>query len=110
MTLDNYQMYINGEWVAVTSGEQKEAFLEKLKARSQAIRLGPGLASPDTGTLVPAEQYERVLAYIDIGRAQGAQLVTGSGRYLHQRDQPRFAPGHHNSSRPDRRQRIFRRR
>jgi aldehyde dehydrogenase (NAD+) len=58
----------------------KEPFLEKLIARSQAIRLGPGLESPDMGPLVSAEQYERVLAYIDIGRAEGAQLVTGGGR------------------------------
>jgi aldehyde dehydrogenase (NAD+) len=61
----------------------KEPFLEKLKARSDAIRLGPGLASPDMGPLVSAEQYERVLAYIEIGRAEGADVVAGGGRPDH---------------------------
>jgi aldehyde dehydrogenase (NAD+) len=58
----------------------KQPFLEKLKARSEAIRLGPGLESPDMGPLVSAEQYERVLSYIEIGRGEGANVVTGGGR------------------------------
>jgi aldehyde dehydrogenase (NAD+) len=61
----------------------REPFLEKLKARSEAIRLGPGLESPDMGPLVSAEQYERVLTYIDIGRGEGANVVTGGGRPQH---------------------------
>src|SRR5207244_8131091 len=41
-------------------------------------RLGPGL-DPETqlGPLVSAEQHERVLGYIDAGRAEGAELVAG---------------------------------
>jgi aldehyde dehydrogenase (NAD+) len=58
----------------------KQPFLEKLKARSEAIRVGPGLESPDMGPLVSAEQYERVLAYIEIGRGEGAEVVAGGGR------------------------------
>jgi acyl-CoA reductase-like NAD-dependent aldehyde dehydrogenase len=41
-------------------------------------RLGPGL-EPDTrlGPLISAEQEERVLGYIEAGKAEGAELVTG---------------------------------
>jgi acyl-CoA reductase-like NAD-dependent aldehyde dehydrogenase len=44
-------------------------------------RLGPGL-DPETqlGPLVSAEQEERVRGYIDKGRAEGAELVTGGGQ------------------------------
>ena len=41
-------------------------------------RLGPGL-EPDTqlGPLISAEQEERVRGYIEVGKAEGAELVTG---------------------------------
>ena len=41
-------------------------------------RLGPGL-EPDTqlGPLISAEQQERVRGYIETGKAEGAELVTG---------------------------------
>ena len=44
-------------------------------------RLGPGL-DPDTqlGPLVSAEQHERVRGYIETGKAEGAELVTGGER------------------------------
>jgi aldehyde dehydrogenase (NAD+) len=58
----------------------KEPFLAKLTARAQAIRVGPGLHSLDMGPLVSAEQYQRVLEYIQIGQQEGARLVTGGGR------------------------------
>jgi acyl-CoA reductase-like NAD-dependent aldehyde dehydrogenase len=47
---------------------------------AKATRLGAGL-DPQTqlGPLVSAEQRDRVMSYIDAGRAQGAELVTGGG-------------------------------
>jgi acyl-CoA reductase-like NAD-dependent aldehyde dehydrogenase len=45
---------------------------------AKATQLGPGL-SPDTqlGPLVSAEQHERVLGYIESGKADGAELLAG---------------------------------
>jgi acyl-CoA reductase-like NAD-dependent aldehyde dehydrogenase len=44
-------------------------------------RLGPGL-DPETrlGPLISAEQQERVLGYIESGKSEGAELVTGGGK------------------------------
>src|SRR6202043_3114869 len=49
-----------------------------LAAAAGAARVGPGL-DPDTqlGPLVSAEQQERVMGYIDSGRAEGAELLAG---------------------------------
>lgn len=53
-------------------------FLERLVARTRAIRLGDPL-DPDTqmGPLVNRSQYDKVLGYIALGKAEGAQCVTG---------------------------------
>jgi aldehyde dehydrogenase (NAD+) len=53
-------------------------FMEKLLARAQALRVGDP-QKPDTqmGALVSREQHERVLSYIQSGKAQGAKLVCG---------------------------------
>ena len=59
----------------------KERFLERLKARAEAIRLGdPLLEDTQMGPLVSAAQMEKVLGYTDSGRAEGARLVTGGHR------------------------------
>jgi phenylacetaldehyde dehydrogenase len=50
--------------------------------RARSLKLGPGLdASTEMGPLVSAEQLERVSGYIDLGRAEGAEIVTGGGRW-----------------------------
>jgi acyl-CoA reductase-like NAD-dependent aldehyde dehydrogenase len=58
--------------------ERFDEVLAALAEQANATRLGPGL-EPETqlGPLVSAEQHERVLAYIDSGRAEGAELVAG---------------------------------
>lgn len=58
----------------------KQEFLEKLAAHSEKIKVGPGLEAVEMGPLVSAEQYGRVLNYIDIGQQEGAKLITGGGR------------------------------
>lgn len=58
----------------------KEPFLQRLVAHSERMKVGPGMDSPDMGPLVSDEQYERVLGYINIGREEGARVVTGGGR------------------------------
>jgi acyl-CoA reductase-like NAD-dependent aldehyde dehydrogenase len=51
-----------------------------LADRAGKSRIGPGL-EPGThfGPVVSAEQHERVLSYIESGRSEGAELVTGGG-------------------------------
>lgn len=57
-----------------------DAFLEALRARLAALRLGPPEAEESqVGCLVSREQYEKVLGYIEAGRRQGARLVFGGG-------------------------------
>jgi len=68
----------------------REPLLERVVARSRAVRVGPGMAGPgleghgqswpDMGPLVSAEHYERVMGYIDAGRVEGARVITGGGR------------------------------
>src|SRR6202453_4767231 len=52
--------------------------VEGVSAAAAAIKLGPGL-DPKTvmGPLVSREQQERVLGYIESGRREGAQVLTG---------------------------------
>jgi phenylacetaldehyde dehydrogenase len=52
--------------------------VEGVSAAAQGMKLGPGLAE-DTqmGPLVSEEQRERVMNYIESGRAQGASVLTG---------------------------------
>jgi acyl-CoA reductase-like NAD-dependent aldehyde dehydrogenase len=51
-----------------------------LAERARRARVGPGL-DPESqlGPVVSAEQLERVRGYIDSGREEGAELVTGGG-------------------------------
>jgi acyl-CoA reductase-like NAD-dependent aldehyde dehydrogenase len=59
-------------------------FVDELAARVAALTIGdplsPGVAM---GPLAFAAHYERVLSYVDRGRADGARLVTGGGRPDH---------------------------
>ena len=58
-----------------------DRFLDALAARVEGLRVGPGHDfSSDIGPLISERQLERVLAYIDQGRAEGARLVAGGGR------------------------------
>jgi acyl-CoA reductase-like NAD-dependent aldehyde dehydrogenase len=63
-----------------------DAFLDRLVARAKSLTVGPGVASPDLGPLVSAEQHESVAGYIARGVAEGARLRCGGGR---PRDLPR---------------------
>lgn len=57
------------------------AFVEKLAARANALRLGdPRESDVNLGPVISQKQMDRVLGYIDIGKGEGAQAVTGGGR------------------------------
>ncbi|GFR51349.1 hypothetical protein Agub_g13772, partial [Astrephomene gubernaculifera] len=57
------------------------AFLEQLKKRAEAINVcDPLTRGCRLGPLVSEGQYRRVLDYIQSGKSEGAQLLTGGGR------------------------------
>ncbi|MEA2456372.1 MAG: hypothetical protein QOI45_2634 [Thermoleophilaceae bacterium] len=60
--------------------DQYDDVMAGLVEAAGAARLGPGL-DPGTqlGPLISAEQEERVRGYIEAGKAEGAELVTGGG-------------------------------
>jgi betaine-aldehyde dehydrogenase len=61
----------------------REAFLAKLKARTEAMIIGDPL-DPTTqmGALISQEHMDRVLHYIELGKQQGATLLTGGRRAM----------------------------
>jgi phenylacetaldehyde dehydrogenase len=63
--------------------EQKayDRVVPKIIEYAEKIKLGPGMnASTEMGPLVSSEQYERVTGYLDSGREEGAEVLTGGGR------------------------------
>jgi aldehyde dehydrogenase len=58
-----------------------DRFIEKAVARVKAVKQGHPL---DPSTMIGAQasndQLEKILAYIDIGRKEGAEVLTGGGR------------------------------
>ncbi len=57
------------------------AFVERLRARVAAMRVGDPLdPATQVGALISEEHLEKVLGFIARGRAQGARLVTGGAR------------------------------
>jgi alpha-ketoglutaric semialdehyde dehydrogenase len=55
-----------------------DAFLEKLVGRVKTLRVGNGLDEKvDMGPCVSEKQRETVARYVEIGKAEGARLVTG---------------------------------
>lgn len=57
-----------------------ERFMERVIARTKAIKMGHPLAE-DTmmGAQASNDQFEKVLSYFDIGRAEGAEVLCGGG-------------------------------
>ena len=59
----------------------KARFLERLKARTEAIIIGEPLdEGTQFGPLITAEHLDKVMGYVDIGVKEGASLLTGGAR------------------------------
>jgi malonate-semialdehyde dehydrogenase (acetylating)/methylmalonate-semialdehyde dehydrogenase len=68
--------------VAVAVGDAAEPLIERLKAKAEAIKVGPGLEpDSDMGPVVTAQARERITGYVDSGEQQGADVVV-DGREL----------------------------
>ena len=60
----------------------KDEFMKRFKARAEAMTIGNPLKNPDMGSIVSEEQFNKVMSYIEKGKAEGATLVTGGERYM----------------------------
>lgn len=67
-----------GSRLLVARARADEA-LEKISAKSRALRVGAPSENPDMGPLISAEQMERVRGYIEIGKSE-ARLAVGGAR------------------------------
>ena len=57
-----------------------DQFVEKLVAMAGTAKLGdPGLAETQVGPVTTPPQYQKILSYIDIAKAEGASCVLGGG-------------------------------
>jgi len=58
-----------------------DKFMEKVLARVEAIKIGNPL-DPNTmmGAQASSEQLEKILSYLDIGKQEGAECLTGGAR------------------------------
>lgn len=57
-----------------------DEFVTKLQEQAEQLSLGNGLSNPDLGPVVSQKQLDRVLHYIQIGKQEGAELITGGDR------------------------------
>ena len=58
-----------------------DRFLARLTDRARALRLGDGRQpGTDVGPLIHEASRQKVESYVEIGRAEGAELVTGGAR------------------------------
>ena len=79
-----------------------DRFMERAIKRVEAIKLGNPLdATTMIGAQASSEQLEKILSYIDIGKQEGAQVLTGGARAVHGGDlkdgyymQPTVFKGH----------------
>ncbi|TVR96673.1 MAG: CoA-acylating methylmalonate-semialdehyde dehydrogenase [Rhodospirillales bacterium] len=68
--------------VAVAVGSAGDAIRERLAPRVRALKVGPGLdPESEMGPLISAAHRDRVAGYVDLGIAEGAELVV-DGRNL----------------------------
>ena len=59
-------------------------FIERMVAKAESIKLGdPFDATTNCGPIISQKQFDRVMSYVEIGKAEGARLVTGGKRPSH---------------------------
>lgn len=57
-----------------------DAFVDLVCGHVARLRVGHGLDDPDLGPIASAVQLDKVLGYLEIAQAEGAQVATGGGR------------------------------
>ena len=67
------------------------AVAEEIVRLAEALPVGfPWLEKNELGPVVSAQQFSRIMGFIDAGKTEGARLLTGGGRP----DDPQLANGH----------------
>jgi aldehyde dehydrogenase len=62
-----------------------EKFMERAIKRTEAVKMGHPLESSTMiGAQASNDQLEKILSYIDIGKREGAKVLTGGARQLHE--------------------------
>lgn len=80
--LNSGQVCTAGTRILVEKSVHDE-FVSGLVDATRSMKLGPALAEDSgMGPVVSEEQLERVTGYIDIGRSEGAEIVTGGERAM----------------------------
>ncbi|MCC3151693.1 aldehyde dehydrogenase family protein [Hymenobacter sp. BT770] len=71
-----------------------DEFMPRLIERVKAIKLGHPL-DPSTmmGAQASNDQYEKILSYLEIGKAEGAEVLVGGDAHFH--DHPELANGYY---------------
>lgn len=57
-----------------------DEFTERFVARAKSMSVGPGVENHEMGPLVSEKQLKRVLEMIEMGKSEGARLLTGGSR------------------------------
>ncbi|WP_323034779.1 aldehyde dehydrogenase family protein [Pararhodobacter sp.] len=71
-----------------------DAFVEKLVAGAQAMRVGHALAEgTQLGPVASAQQLKENLAYVDLGKSEGAELACGGERVTRETEGYYMTPG-----------------
>lgn len=79
VTLNTGQICAAGTRVVVDRSIHAEV-VDKLADAMTKVTVGPWHQKVQMGPLINGKQHERVCGFIDIGKEQGATLVTGGGR------------------------------
>jgi aldehyde dehydrogenase (NAD+) len=78
ITLNTGQICAAGSRVVVERSVHREV-VGRIAEHMAEVSIGPWHEKVRMGPLINAKQHKRVLGYLDIGRAEGAELVTGGG-------------------------------
>jgi acyl-CoA reductase-like NAD-dependent aldehyde dehydrogenase len=76
ITMNTGQVCAAGSRVLVADSMRQE-LVDAVCAEFGKVSVGPWQENPAMGPLISAKQEQRVLSYLDIGREEGAELVTG---------------------------------
>jgi acyl-CoA reductase-like NAD-dependent aldehyde dehydrogenase len=76
ITMNTGQVCAAGSRLLV-AGSMREDLVSAVRAEFANVRVGPWYEDAAMGPLISAKQEQRVLGYLDIGRQEGAEVVTG---------------------------------
>jgi aldehyde dehydrogenase (NAD+) len=84
ITLNTGQVCAAGSRLLVSQGMRAEV-VDAVAEAFRQVRVGPWYEDVQMGPLISAKQERRVLGYLDIGREEGAEIVTGGHKLAGER-------------------------